>query len=265
MTQDKIHWPRDQHLVAKCVYRQPGDQIKTGLIECHPKIHGSVPDPHCTCGIYARYDPTDLGEYVTDTGICVIGAVDCFGTIHHGENGLRAEKARVVALVPRDTLDWKLAKSTGYYKSGIFSVHQAAQMVANVYRVPLFATVKQMLKEYPMENISDLPKSEPRTPEPPCNLPNCPICSPVMPGGVIVPPNLIPDGLYFLNGKHLIVSYDPATNVTTVIERDPQTGNSLQYTMMGNYRPLTTFTTTTTTTNTTSSFNWRNFLKNIGA
>lgn len=274
MNQANIHWPRNQPLVAQCMSRhQKGDRLRAGYITCEPIFHGDVPDPNCTCGIYAKYDPTDLGEYVGHTGINVFGCIECSGTIQHGTDGLRAEKARVVALVPLDTLDYKVVPGTDYYKNGIRSVHQAAQLVANAYNVPLFATMKQLLREYPMEDVSGLQKATPVTPPPPCNRADCPICSP---GTIqIVPGPGSNQSILYSNGRQQIITeYDPRTGLTSITEYEPSTNSYKRYVMSPGLLPGTmTFNAnwpiTTTSTNVPSStLSWeqfKKFMKNLGA
>jgi hypothetical protein len=60
----------------------------------HPKC---VPDHHCSCGIYAYYDPCPRTASAVTRDL-VAGAVVLWGTVELHATGLRAEHAQIVAL-----------------------------------------------------------------------------------------------------------------------------------------------------------------------
>jgi hypothetical protein len=60
----------------------------------HPEC---VPDHHCSCGIYAYYDPCPRTASAVTRDL-VAGAVILWGTVELHGTGLRAEHAQVVAL-----------------------------------------------------------------------------------------------------------------------------------------------------------------------
>jgi hypothetical protein len=57
----------------------------------------STPQKSCSCGFYARYDPTPRGASA-GTPDLVAGAVRLWGRIELHAHGMRAERATVVAL-----------------------------------------------------------------------------------------------------------------------------------------------------------------------
>jgi hypothetical protein len=63
-------------------------------LDAHP---GPPPQKGCTCGFYARYDPTPRGASAA-TADLVAGAVRLWGRIELHAHGMRAERASVVAL-----------------------------------------------------------------------------------------------------------------------------------------------------------------------
>jgi hypothetical protein len=60
----------------------------------HPEC---VPDHHCSCGIYAYYDPCPRTASAVTRDL-VAGAVILWGTVELHATGLRAEHAQIVAL-----------------------------------------------------------------------------------------------------------------------------------------------------------------------
>lgn len=62
-----------------------------------------IPSPNCSCGIYARYFPQDLDDLLHSTiynGPSVIGVIAASGNIELGSRGFRAEKAKILGVVP---------------------------------------------------------------------------------------------------------------------------------------------------------------------
>lgn len=60
-----------------------------------------VPDPNCSCGIYACHQPDDeqvRGRSELHPGSTVTGVIEAWGRVQLGARGFRAQHARVVAL-----------------------------------------------------------------------------------------------------------------------------------------------------------------------
>ena len=85
-------WPAPE-MTAEC--RPWWRRTRTGwqLIEPHPE---PAPQPGCTCGIYALFEPH--GVLQPDSLTAVRGAVAVWGRIEVHGGGMRAEHGRVVAL-----------------------------------------------------------------------------------------------------------------------------------------------------------------------
>lgn len=89
---------------AECIYKTKSFFKQPGMVE-----HENAPDATCSCGFYATHTP----ELAIDDPICwsprtVFGVVEATGKILIGKNGLRAEKAKIVALskwLTHSTLD----------------------------------------------------------------------------------------------------------------------------------------------------------------
>jgi hypothetical protein len=84
----------DTAMVATCKRDGP---VGSGKKE---REHGRVPDPDCTCGLYAATDLDVVAGYVTDhDGLPVaVGLVQGYGRLIPAEYGWRAEKARIACL-----------------------------------------------------------------------------------------------------------------------------------------------------------------------
>ena len=57
-----------------------------------PGLHGEAPDTNCTCGFYGLYDPNNVDS------VDVRGVVEVSGRVILGTRGVRAQKAKIVAL-----------------------------------------------------------------------------------------------------------------------------------------------------------------------
>lgn len=102
-----ILWEPEKPLRARC-YPEKSGVLRPGtpnwvgtpaptVLGSRVPQHGAVPEPGCTCGIYAW----DTARALTDD-LRVIGAVKLWGRIIHGEGQYRAEFAYPYALfVPR--------------------------------------------------------------------------------------------------------------------------------------------------------------------
>lgn len=97
-----------------------------------------VPYEDCTCGFYARYKWSDLRD-ITSHAFAIYGAIDVYGTLCLGTRGLRAEKAKIVALTSNGLLD-----------------HRIVDLISQEYNVPLFKSMDKLMKEFPPSDYSDL-------------------------------------------------------------------------------------------------------------
>lgn len=111
-------------IVAKC----HGGMIEVDR-QWEPFVHGSSPDPKCTCGIYAFYGPNPryLGS--------ISGSIAASGTIIPGTLGFRAERARIEALV----------------FEGRNSVTEGLR--SSYPEVPIFPDWESLVKEFPPSDV----------------------------------------------------------------------------------------------------------------
>jgi hypothetical protein len=102
-------WPHDRVLTAECAWmgKPPPDHRKRkkgkgkgGEEEDEEqRLHGRVPDPDCTCGIYATTDRAVLSGYLRPPQVSVVGIVELGGLISTAEQGFRAECARIAGVL----------------------------------------------------------------------------------------------------------------------------------------------------------------------
>jgi len=102
----------------------------------------NAPDPSCTCGIYARYLPTDLDGIVESryNTTFVPGVVEIKGNVELGTLGLRAEKAKILAF------------SDNGHPSQQFHCSETAEK----YNVELYHDFKLLVKDYPPSDLGGL-------------------------------------------------------------------------------------------------------------
>jgi len=102
----------------------------------------NAPDPGCTCGIYARYLPTDLDGIVESryNTTFVPGVVEIKGNVELGTLGLRAEKAKILA----------------FSDNGHPSQQYCCSEIAEKYHVELYHDFKLLVKDYPPSDLGDL-------------------------------------------------------------------------------------------------------------
>lgn len=125
----------------------------TSVCKRYSGPEGSVPEhpspsPGCTCGIYAHYLPLESYERVNN----VFGVMEASGKLLMGTKGLRAEKARIVALAGYGSSNrWfqTKEKTRGIYPEDL--VDFCTQI-----GVPYFPTVKQMVYEFPQVDLTSL-------------------------------------------------------------------------------------------------------------
>jgi hypothetical protein len=92
-----------------------------------------APDPDCTCGFYATYQPSSNGGHFF--AYPVAGIIEASGRIILGTKGFRAQRTRIVALM-----------NTAPYS------RDAAEM----YDVPLFGSSQEALEAFPPHDISEI-------------------------------------------------------------------------------------------------------------
>jgi hypothetical protein len=73
-----VVWPPDAALTARCMGSRTMDHVVA-----------PVPDPRCSCGLYAVRDPTDVVTRGDDT---LVGCVALWGRVVEGERGWRASQ-----------------------------------------------------------------------------------------------------------------------------------------------------------------------------
>jgi len=88
-------WEQDEQgrLTAIHGYKWKGSEV---VARCNRQSH-KAPDPDCTCGLYMVKSSADI-PYWTSNPDSVVGLVELSGRVHDGTLGVRAERARIVAL-----------------------------------------------------------------------------------------------------------------------------------------------------------------------
>lgn len=125
------HWSTKE-LVAECrMKKHLGDPEGLGWLI--PSITDGVPAEHCTCGIYARYNPNSDGPF-SRRGIC--GIIEASGTIVMGTKGFRAQRAKIVAFYGAD---WR---------------RDTIQEIARQFNVHAYDSIDAALIDYPIEDLS---------------------------------------------------------------------------------------------------------------
>jgi hypothetical protein len=85
------NWPHGQPLAATCSHTRR--KAKEG-----EPLHGPVPDPECSCGIYATTDLDVIDGYLSRSAP-VLGIVEMGGRVIPAEQGYRAAYARVAVIL----------------------------------------------------------------------------------------------------------------------------------------------------------------------
>jgi hypothetical protein len=122
MAQPAGNWPHDRPLAAACALGAPSRRRrkpKEGEPEDTP--HGPVPDPNCTCGIYATTDLDIINGYLSRSAP-VLGIVELGGRLIPATQGYRAACARVAAILLVD--------------EALTEPHGLLRELAAAYRVP---------------------------------------------------------------------------------------------------------------------------------
>jgi hypothetical protein len=108
------NWPHDHPLAAACLLprRKKGDEEIP---------HGPVPDPACSCGIYATTDLDIISGYLSRTAP-VLGVVELGGRLIPATQGYRAAYARLAVILLLD--------------EALTEPHAVLRELAAAYRVP---------------------------------------------------------------------------------------------------------------------------------
>ena len=93
VTRRNVRWERT--LTARCEPPGPGT---AGPLPSAPEGGHRAPEAGCVCGIYGWYDPTDT--YMTSAR--VFGVVEASGLVIMGEQGFRAQRVTIAAVVTRN-------------------------------------------------------------------------------------------------------------------------------------------------------------------
>lgn len=106
------NWPHDHPLAAACANGAPSRRRKRKDGEEEEIPHGPVPDPNCSCGIYATTDLDVINSYLRRDAP-VLGIVELGGRLIPASQGYRAAYARVAAILLVDealTEPWPLLR-----------------------------------------------------------------------------------------------------------------------------------------------------------
>lgn len=95
-----------------------------------------VPDAECSCGFYAYYHPRLIHGQRHPSSDKVFGVAEVAGRVLMGTKGVRAERARVIAVVG----------PTG----------RRAELIKKRYGIEVFPTRKELLKKYPPTSVKEL-------------------------------------------------------------------------------------------------------------
>ena len=132
-------WPHDRPLAAACAMPKP--RKKKGDDDGEPE-HGPVPDPQCSCGIYATTDLEVIGGYLSRSAP-VLGVVELGGRVIPATQGYRAAYARVAAILLIDEF--------------LTEPHSQLRKLADAYRVPAVVPWSVDAEDY--REVAGLPGS----------------------------------------------------------------------------------------------------------
>jgi hypothetical protein len=116
-------YPQPKTWVARAMTLPEGEWSPGRLMRacCNKDHKGGVPDPDCTCGIYATTDLSIVNSYLTDDAP-VVGVVELGGRTIPAAQGYRAEAARVAAVL---------------LVNEMFTLrHDTLRKIAEIYSVP---------------------------------------------------------------------------------------------------------------------------------
>lgn len=133
MAQPAGNWPHDRPLAATCSLGAPSRRRKKGGEDGDEIPHGAIPDPKCTCGIYATTDLDIINSYLSRSAP-VLGVVELGGRLIPATQGYRAAYARVAAIL---LVDEALTESHGLLRD-----------LAAAYRVPALVPYSASADDY---------------------------------------------------------------------------------------------------------------------
>lgn len=140
VTRRNVRW--EQTLTARCEAPDPGTP---GPAPSEPDGGHRAPEAGCVCGIYGWYDPADT--YMTSAR--VFGVVEASGLVIMGEQGFRAQRATIAAVVTRSRRAAAACERAG---------------------VAVYRRRRDLLRDYPPDDVSSLlgdrPSPEPAVPAP---------------------------------------------------------------------------------------------------
>ncbi len=139
-------WGRGQN-TAMC--RAPHGAGWTGALR--PIVRG-VPDPDCSCGFYARFDPGR--GYVGIQGI-----IKVTGNVILGTEGFRAQYATIEALYQLDQAArerYEHILERYVQPRWLFSAYTATEAIAEHYGVPVFSSAAEAEYHFPIPSTEGL-------------------------------------------------------------------------------------------------------------
>lgn len=136
VTRRDILWTAS--MMAAC---EPNDLPTAALKGRAPSVDHMAPEAQCKCGIYACYTPDDTALPAGR----VFGAIEASGLVLLCDRGFRAERARVAAVVTRNSRVREACKAAG---------------------ITVYRRRRDLLRDYPPEDVSSLlDEVEPDPPE----------------------------------------------------------------------------------------------------
>ncbi len=144
VTRRRVVW--GPSLTARC---KRGDAGMRGLWSSTLDDDHAAPRAGCGCGIYGWYSPTDTGM----VSARVFGVVEASGLVLMGERGFRAQTVKIVAVVTRNR-----RVATACVRAGI----------------PVYRRRRQLVRDYPPEDLSSLLADTHRPAPPPAVAPQAP-------------------------------------------------------------------------------------------
>jgi hypothetical protein len=126
VTRRNVRW--EQTLTARCEAPGPGT---LGPAPSATDAGHRAPEAGCVCGIYGWYDPADT--YMTSAR--VFGVVEASGLVIMGEQGFRAQRATIAAVVTRSRRATAACERAG---------------------VAVYRRRRDLLRDYPPDDVSSL-------------------------------------------------------------------------------------------------------------
>lgn len=140
------------------------------------KASDNVPLEGCTCGFYGYCTPELIDTTYNSNVWTCCAVVEVWGKVILGTKGFRAEKMRILGVVPPSEMRQKMAPLEGDYTFASYmrmSLHEtylgtlpAWQTTVAAYGVTEYATIKDMVAAHPPQDVSHLipgPEPEPES------------------------------------------------------------------------------------------------------